>query len=149
MPSATQQFRATLTEDGLWGAMRWLNSTVPYRYSAIFAFDGDTLKNVCLIDKATPSVRQCDSQPISDSYCVYIHRAPAAFALEDAAGDVRVDGHPKQQIFQSYYGVPLFDDRGELRGTVCHFDAETRPAPRDMAEILDDIAPHIAAAAFT
>lgn len=149
MQSATQHFKSTLTEAGLLGAMRWLNSTVPYRYSAIFGFDGDTLKNLCLVDKAAPAVTQCDSQLISDSYCVYIHRAPAAFVLEEAARDTRVDGHPKQQLFQSYYGVPLFDDRGELRGTVCHFDAGARPATREMAEILDDLAPHIAAAAFT
>ncbi len=149
MQSATQHFKATLNEDGLLGAMRWLNSTVPYRYSAIFGFDGDTLKNLCLIDKAAPSVTQCDSQSISESYCLYIHRTPATFALEDAVHDTRVDGHPKQQLFQSYYGVPLFDDRGELRGTVCHFDAAAQPASREMAEILDDLAPHIAAAAFT
>lgn len=148
MQSPAHHFKAALNEQGLWSAMRWLNSTVPYRYSAIFGFDGDTLKNVCLVDKATPDVTQCDTQPITDSYCVYIHRVPETFVLQEAANDARVDGHPKQKSFQSYYGVPLFDEAGELRGTVCHFDLESRAPSREMAEALDDLAPHIAAAAF-
>lgn len=148
MQSLTTQFRAALSEDGLWGAMRWLNSTVPYRYSAVFGFDGDTLMNVCLVDKNTPTVMHCGDQAITDSYCLYIHRTPETFVLEEAMSDTRVDGHPKRELFQSYYGVPLFDARGELRGTVCHFDAESRAPSREMASVLDDLAPHIAAAAF-
>jgi hypothetical protein len=31
--------------------MRWLNDRVPYRFTAIFAFDVDVLRNICLIDK--------------------------------------------------------------------------------------------------
>jgi GAF domain-containing protein len=38
--------------------------------------------------------------------------------------DCRVLGHPKAGRFQSYYGVPLLADNGELVGTVCHFDEE-------------------------
>ena len=54
MAGLTENFRSTLKTEGLWAAMRWLNSQVPYRYTAIFAFDADLLRNVCLVDKENP-----------------------------------------------------------------------------------------------
>jgi hypothetical protein len=39
----------TLEADGLWAGLRWLNDRVPYGFTAIFAFDGEMLRNICLI----------------------------------------------------------------------------------------------------
>src|SRR5271170_3082136 len=44
-------------------------------FTAVFAFDGDVLRNVCLVDKEDASVRNCGDQPITESYCIFIHRA--------------------------------------------------------------------------
>jgi hypothetical protein len=49
-----KRFGIILRADGLIAAMRWLNDRVPYRYSAVFSFDGDILHNVCLVDKNDP-----------------------------------------------------------------------------------------------
>src|SRR5688572_1254076 len=86
-----EQFKTALNPAELWDALRFLNASAPYRFSAIFRFDGDMLRSVCLVDKEDPSVRICEDLPIADSYCVYIHRTANSFAVEYAEGDRRVD----------------------------------------------------------
>ena len=148
MPSVVSSFRNELRDGGLFNAMRWLNAGVPYRDSAIFAFRGDMLQNICLVDKADPAVTTCGDQEITQSYCLYVSRSRSAFGVDDAMLDRRVDGHPKQRSFQSYYGVPLVDDDGKLMGTVCHFDTSAMKTPASVAEALDELAPFITRAAF-
>jgi hypothetical protein len=121
MASIAERFRATLSTCGLWAAMRSLNADSPYRFTAIFGFDGDLLKNVCLIDKEDLTVKSCADQPITESYCIFIHQTAAPFSVEHALRDTRVNGHPKQRAYQCYYGIPLVARNGKLLGTVCHF----------------------------
>jgi len=42
-----QEFKAKLADDGLWTAMKWLNESVPYRFFAVFAFEGDSDGGPC------------------------------------------------------------------------------------------------------
>jgi GAF domain-containing protein len=146
--SIAQQFRARLEADGLWAAMKWLNERVPYRFTAVFAFEGQSLHNVCLVDKQNPNVTNCPNQLITESYCVYIHRSSERFAVEHAMLDKRVEDHPKRQSFQCYYGIPLFDSNGRVIGTVCHFDKEPVHVTAECASALDDVSLLIAQAAF-
>jgi hypothetical protein len=60
--------------------MRWLNDRVPYRYTAIFAFEGEMLHNICLIDKDNSTITNCSDQSITESYCMYIH-PPASVSM--------------------------------------------------------------------
>lgn len=128
--------------------MKWLNGRVPYRFTAVFAFEGDFLRNVCLVDKENPAITSCSEQPITDSYCVYIRRSRERFGVEHAMLDKRVEDHPKRRIFQCYYGIPLFNLEGKIIGTVCHFDKEPVQVTEDCASTLDDVSPLIAQAAF-
>jgi hypothetical protein len=148
MRGIAETFKTTLKASGLAVAMRWLNDRVPYRYTAIFAFEGEMLRNVCLVDKENPDVSKCSDQPITESYCMYIHRSQQCFATEQAALDQRVEGHPKRQSVQCYYGIPLFDSEGKMLGTVCHFDSSPVRITEAVAEALDDLAPLISEAAF-
>src|SRR5580698_3110586 len=143
MSSVVGKFKMTLQADGLRAAMRWLNDRVPYRYTAIFAFDGEMLRNICLIDKDNSTVTNCADQPIAESYCMYIHRSRERFNVEQALLDARVEGHPKRRSFQCYYGIPLFDAQGKMLGTVCHFDSMPVRVTEEVAEALDDLAPLI------
>lgn len=142
------EFKAQIIGGGLWSALRCLNSGVPYRYSAVFAFDGDMLRNLCLVDKTDPSVTRCPDQPVIESYCLYVRRSEASFGVTEARVDSRVIGHPKREAFQSYYGVPLYGPGGKMIGTVCHFDTAPRDLTAEIAESLDGVAPLIAEAAF-
>lgn len=148
MVNLAEKFDATIKADGLWAAMRWINDRVPYRFTAIFAFDGDMLRNICLVDKQNAGITHCPKQPITDSYCVYIHRSGKRMSVEDALLDKRVDGHPKRSAYQCYYGIPLLGSDGKLLGTVCHFDTAPVRVTDDIVSVLDDLAPLIAGAAF-
>jgi hypothetical protein len=148
MSSISEKFKTTLKADGLGAAMRWLNDRVPYRYTAIFAFDGEMLRNICLIDKDNSKITNCSDQPITESYCMYIHRSRERFSVEQALLDQRVEEHPKRHSVQCYYGIPLFGSEGKMLGTVCHFDSMPVRVTEEIAEALDDLAPVIAEAAF-
>ena len=103
----------TLEADALWAALRWLNHRVPYRFTAIFAFDGDMLRNICLFDKENQSTTKCSDQPITESYCL-TYGAPASISVwREASLDKRVALHPKRQSVQCYYGLPLFGSEGK------------------------------------
>ena len=90
MSGIAAKFKMTLEADGLWAALRWLNDRVPYGFTAIFAFDGDMLRNICLIDKENQSTTKCSDQPITESYCLYVRRSGERFSLEEASLDKRV-----------------------------------------------------------
>ena len=102
-------FREMLDERGLSGAIRWLNGRAPYRYTAVFAFEGDTLRNVCLVDKENAEITSCPDSPVGNSYCTYIRESGRQFSVEASLTDARVESHPKRTSYQCYYGVPLFD----------------------------------------
>ena len=146
--SVIRVFREMLDGRGLCGAIRWLNERAPYRYTAVFAFAGDTLRNVCLVDKENADIVSCPDCPISNSYCTYIRQSGSQFIVESSLTDSRVEGHPKRTSYQCYYGVPLFDRDGRLIGTVCHFDTVPVRVSRDVANTLDDVASLIAEKAF-
>jgi GAF domain-containing protein len=148
MSSITVKFKMALEADGLMGAIRWLNDRVPYRFTAIFAFDGDTLRNICLIDKEDQNITHCSDQPITESYCMYVHRSGEKFCVEASLVDRRVAVHPKRPLVQCYYGIPLFDSERRVLGTVCHFGNSPVRVTEEVATVLDDLAPLITEAAF-
>jgi GAF domain-containing protein len=149
MSGIAGKFKTTLKASGLWAAMRWLNDRVPYRFTAIFAFDGDVLRNICLIDKENQNIANCSDQPITQSYCMYVYNSGALFSVEEAPLDERVAVHPKRQSVQCYYGIPLYGDDGQLLGTVCHFDSMPMRVTEEVATELDDLARLITEAAFS
>ena len=140
---AVVEFRRTLKEDGLWAGMRYVNKLSPYRYSAVFRFEGAMLRNVCLVDREQLDVRGCPEMPVTESYCVYVRDAAAEFAVENAHMDCRVLGHPKAGRIQSYYGVPLIADDNRLLGTICHFDEGPVVLLPEVSAMLNDIAPAV------
>ena len=139
-------FRRVLKAEGLWPAMRYLNSKSLYRYSAVFRFEGSMLRNVCLVDRENPEVTSGAELPIADSYCVYVRESSSEFGVEHARMDCRVKGHPKAEVFQSYYGVPLLADDGALLGTICHFDERALVLDYSVGGLLNEVAPYVAAA---
>jgi GAF domain-containing protein len=148
MAFTANRFRAIIAAHGLWSAMRSLNALSRYRFTGVFAFEGDLLRNLYLVDKEDTNVKRCADQPITESYCLFIQRSGDPFSVVHALRDRRVDGHPKQPSYQCYYGVPLVGRDGKLLGTVCHFDKEVIPVSEDVVTALDDLAAVIAEAAF-
>lgn len=119
-----------LNRDGLKAGLAWLNSRVPYRFTAVYRLDGLVLRSVQVFDKdgpaATPPVLM--EVPLETSFCQYVLR-DGQFATGDSGTDQRLDGHPYKGVMGSYVGLPLQGNQasdGELMGTFCHFDFENR-----------------------
>lgn len=138
---AVAKFREILRADGVRPALTYLNRLSAHRFTAVFRFEGGTLRNLHMVDRNDPTVERCADQPVLESYCIYVRRTAETFVTEDSASDERVAGHPKQKTVQSYCGIPLFEENGTLFGTICHFDFEPRPFGDDEVLLLEDAAP--------
>jgi GAF domain-containing protein len=139
--SASARFKAILQTQGVREALKFLNRTSAHRFTALFRFEGGTLRNLHLIDRDDPTVERCPDLPVLESYCVYVRSTNRTFKIEDSWCDPRVEGHAKQRTVRSYCGVPLFTEDGELFGTICHFDYEAIPYADEEVYLLDAAAP--------
>lgn len=128
-------FKAVLASAGADTALAFLNAGVPHRYSAVYRFDGNTLKNILLFDKAG-EVRPAflAEVPLDVSFCQFVIR-DGVFRTTDSATDRRLDGHPYQGVMVSYHGVPILV-RGEIWGTLCHFDVAAQPLADEEFDLL-------------
>jgi GAF domain-containing protein len=140
-PSALSHLRAVLRAGDLRGAVMFLNSLTTHRFTSLFRFDGELLRNVVFFDRQNPAQSAVDDIPVAASYCVFVRDAAETFTVPDAASDPRVDGHPKQPVFRAYCGVPLVDEQGRMFGTICHFDVEPRRISDEHVDLMEAIAP--------
>ena len=67
--------------------------------------------------------------------------------------DPRKEGHPAREAVPAYCGVPVMDARGEILGTLCHYDL-VPPAPAQvdlelMVEVASTLAQGRLRAAYT
>lgn len=139
--SAVARLRDILEDEGVRPALRFLNAQSAHRFTAVFRFEGGTLRNLHMVDRDDPTVERCPDQPVLDSYCIYVRRTAETFVTQDSTHDQRVSGHPKQNVVQSYCGIPLLGEDGKLFGTICHFDFEPMPFGDDEVLLLEDVAP--------
>ncbi|MEP1079175.1 GAF domain-containing protein [Leptolyngbya sp. PL-A3] len=138
---AVTTFRELLKTTGVRAALQFLNSTSEHRFTAVFRFEGNTLRNLHLIDREDAKIERCPDLPVLESYCVYVRNTAKPFLINDSLQDDRVQGHPKRKLVQSYCGIPLIDEDGELFGTICHFDFKPIPFTEEQAFLLDEVAP--------
>jgi GAF domain-containing protein len=116
--------------------LSYLNAGVPHRYTAIYRFEDDLLRNVALFDKRG-KVRPefLLAVPFKHSFCQFVLR-DQAFRTDDSRQDKRLDGNPYQGLVISYHSVPLMDDVNALWGTLSHFDMQQHPLPDAEFELL-------------
>ena len=127
-----------LNEGGPAAALGFLNKGVPHRYTAVYRFDGQLLRNVLLCDKLD-RIRPdfLLAVPFKHSFCQFVLR-DQAFRTEDSRKDKRLDGNPYQGLVISYHSVPLTADvGGELWGTLSHFDMQSLPLSDDEFRLLE------------
>ncbi|MDM0117293.1 GAF domain-containing protein [Variovorax sp. J22R133] len=134
------RFLAWLRSEGPEAALQYLNSGVPHRYSAIYRFEGELLRNVALHDKR----RQMRPQfliavPFKQSFCQFVRR-DQVFRTEDSASDERLAGHPYRGVVVSYHSAPVLNDQGALWGTMSHFDMGRQPLPEPEFDLLREAA---------
>lgn len=121
LPEITE-FKTQLQQRGVHAALEYLNRRTPHRYTGLFRFDGDTLRNEVLLDRLQPSVSQGLDVPMAATYCSLVGRQQAPMTILDAATDAQAQGVVTPVM--SYCGVPVRDDQGRAYGTLCHYDMQ-------------------------
>jgi GAF domain-containing protein len=122
LATARGQLQTVLARDGTRAALAYLNSLSGLRFTSLYRFEGERLRNITFFDRQAPEQETCETIPVMASYCVFVRDSGTRFATTASIEDRRLDGHPKQAHVQSYCGVPLLDREGRMFGTVCHFD---------------------------
>lgn len=115
-------FQSVLKAEGLTGALRYLNALTPYRFTGLFALEGDSLRNIALVDRVEPAAPTWAPFHKSKSYCSLVIASNSPFETRDAMADDRVTDHAARTSVRSYCGVPLMNPEGRAMGTLCHLD---------------------------
>jgi hypothetical protein len=115
-------FADLLQQQGVPAALAYLNHRTPHRYTGVFRFEGDMLRNEALTDRNQPAVRQGDDVPLAVTYCALVGQQEAPVNILDASVDPQAQGVDTPVI--SYCGVLIRDDQGQAYGTLCHYDMQ-------------------------
>lgn len=121
------EFRAALF-GGVHAALRYLNSRTPHRYTGVYRYDGEMLRNMALFDRSEPEKPRGGDIPMVDAYCANVGRNREPLEFADASGDGRFPYLPGSPVV-CYSGVLITSPEGVPYGTLCHYDVrrcETR-----------------------
>lgn len=139
--NAVQRLRALMREGNVRGALALLNARTGHRFTSLYRFDDDTLRNVWFYDCEQPERETIEDIPVLASYCVFVREGQATFRVHDADADARVAEHPKREQIRAYCGVPLLDDMGRMFGTICHFDFRPIAISDENVALMEALAP--------
>jgi GAF domain-containing protein len=138
------QIKSIIGSDGPRAVLTYLNGLTDHRFTALYRFDVEQLRNVYFFDRDRPQVETCPDIPVMASYCVFVRSSNNTFVTLDSMVDERVAGHPKRLEVRSYCGVPLVNEDGRAFGTICHFDARPLSISDQNVELMEAIAPLLA-----
>ena len=111
-------FVELLGRQNLHAAINYLNSRTPHRFTAVYKFEGEVLKNICLVDKFDSKVNKSADALICDSYCSLLTKALSIDMLSHIPAD-----YPKlSSMVEAYGGVLIMDEFGNPFGSLCHYD---------------------------
>ncbi|SDY67001.1 hypothetical protein [Hymenobacter psychrophilus] len=123
MPDEISEFRRVMQQQGLHAALQYLNRRTPHRYTGVFRFDGEMLRNEALFDRLQPALEQGGDAPMAVTYCSLVGQQQAPLEIIDATTDARVRGLIDTAVV-SYCGVLIRDAQGQPFGTLCHYDMQ-------------------------
>lgn len=134
------KMKAVRGTEGVRGVLIYLNGLTVHRFTALYRFDADILKNLVFFDREHPEIASCPEIPVMASYCVFVRNSRQQFAMADSLVDPRALDHPKRLEIRSYCGVPLVDEHGRMFGTVCHFDTRPLQISDENVELMELVA---------
>jgi hypothetical protein len=121
--SELTEFAALVQQHGVHAALAYLNRRTPHRYTGLFRFEGDVLRNEVLVDGNQPLVRQGNDTPLAATFCSLVGRQQAPLEILEAATDPHFAGVVDTPVV-SYCGVLIRDAQGQPYGTLCHYDMQ-------------------------
>ena len=141
-PSDLDRFQDALARDGLHGALQYLNGRTPYRYTGVYQFDGDTLRNVMLFDRWDPELKSGADAPMRETFCAIVLQQGDGLEVSDGGTDDRFPWMSGNAVV-CYCGALIRDDQGQAFGTLCHFDLQRCDPPQSELALLRAAAPHV------
>lgn len=103
-----------------------------FRFTGVYRFDGAILRNVCLFDREAPHQSDGAHAPLNQTYCGITGAGGDCLEIENGRVDPRFPWMQGNPVI-AYCGVPVFESRGDVIGTLCHFDV--RPCRIPKAEL--------------
>ena len=138
--AALVRIKAIVRNEGVRPALIFLNHLTQHRFSALYQFENERLRNIYFYDREYPEVESTEEIAVTASYCVFLRRTGLLFHTSDALRDDRVRTHPKREQVQAYCGVPVLDANGKLFGSICHFDLQPRVISDDDVDLMEAVA---------
>ena len=121
-------------------ALIYLNHLTEHRFSALYRFENERLRNLYFYDRLHPEIEMTDEIPVTASYCVFLRETGQLFHTSDALRDERVRSHPQREKIHAYCGVPVLDAQGKLFGSICHFDYQPRIIADEDVDLMEAVA---------
>lgn len=125
-------------------ALRELNATTGYRFTAVYRFTASGAANLAIFDRESDAPESLLVVPEGASYCGIVRDSRNAFLVTRSLEDGRIVKHPAREAVQSYCGVPLIAEGGEVFGSLCHFDFEPRDVPDDVTALMLEVSRYLA-----
>ena len=141
-PDDLSRFVRALEESGLFGGLQYLNGRTAFRFTGIYRFDGDMLRNVALFDRWTPEARQGADAPMSETFCAIVKQTGDAIQVSNGRTDPRFPWMSANAVV-SYCGALIRDEGGHPMGTLCHFDLQPVEPPSSELNLLKAAAPKV------
>lgn len=125
--------RRMLEQSGLHAALGYLNGRTSYRFTGIYRYDGDTLRNVALFDRWTPHEPKGADAPMRETFCAIVRDSGEWLEVENGHEDERFPWMQQNDVV-CYSGALIRDPQGGAFGTLCHFDVQRcQPAASEIA----------------
>ena len=124
-------------------ALRELNATTGYRFTAVYRFTATGAANLAIFDRESDAPEALLVVPEGASYCGIVRESKNAFLVTRSLEDGRIVKHPAREAVQSYCGVPLVGDDGVVFGSLCHFDFEPRDAPEQATALMSQVSRYL------
>ncbi len=137
-----EEVQERLEASGLNGALQFLNARTPHRFTGVYRYDGDMLRNEALYDRFSPELVRGDDVPMLQAYCALVRERGTGLMFADARAGTSVAWRPGTPVV-SYCGALLRDESGRPFGTLCHFDLDRCEPNVSVLEQLDEVAPLI------
>ena len=111
----------TLHRGGVRELLSWLNRRTPHRFTGIYRYDGDILRNLYLFDRSDPTVQSGGDELTIATWCALLREQGHSLEVPDGTKETRFPLLPVTSVI-SYCGALIRDENGEPYGTLCHYD---------------------------
>ncbi len=120
--------KSQLDAGGIKAALKYLNSRIEHRFTAIYKFQGPTQRAVFLYDKLGHAGNRFNAIATSESLGRFI-TASQPFGVTNSMTDTFMKKHGHRSLVTSFYGVSLSQADTQPTGSLCHFDLIPQTIP--------------------